>query len=359
MTLSLIIAAPIDGAHMFRIGVTPDFYVDAKGRFERVLEQKLSHIDGLEWSVMPPQPGKVATPDALNQFDALFALGLKITPGSLEGVERLALIARWGVGYDMIDVDAVTNADILLAITPKAVRRPVAEAILTLIFALSKNLLEQDRITREGRWRGDLSRLGCTLDGKVLGSVGFGNIAQEMFRLAASLGFGRFLACDPHADEQTARSLGVELVSMRDLLRLSDYLVANALLNSSTRGMIGEPEFRLMQPTAFFINTARGAIVQQNALVRALKEKWIAGAGIDVYEKEPPDPADPLLHLENVILSPHGLAWTRELARDNGIEACENILSVFRGEVPGGVVNGEVLARPGFQQKLARYRSRS
>jgi phosphoglycerate dehydrogenase-like enzyme len=344
---------------MFRVGITPDFYIDAKGRFESVLDEKLGRIDGLEWTAMPPQPRKVATPDALNQFDAIFSLGLKVAPESVRGVDRLALIARWGVGYDMIDVDAITNADILLAITPKAVRRPVGEAILTLIFALSKNLLEQDRITRQGRWRGHLSRLGCTLDGKVLGSVGFGNIAQEMFRLSASLGFRRFLAFDPQADEAIAGPLGVELVGLCDVLRLSDYVVVNALLNTSTRGMIGEPEFRLMRPTAFFINTARGAIVQQNALVRALKEKWIAGAGIDVYEKEPPDPGDPLLQLENVILSPHGLAWTHELARDNGIEACENILAVFRGAVPGGAVNREVLERPGFQQKLTRYRSQS
>jgi phosphoglycerate dehydrogenase-like enzyme len=247
---------------------------------------------------------------------------------------------------------------VALAITPNAVRRPVAEAILTFIFALAKNLPEQDRIIRQGKWRGSLSRLGSTLEGKVLGSIGLGNIAGEMFRLAGSLGFGRFIAYDPYARPETAAALGVEMVGLEDLLRQSDFLAVNTLLNDHTRGMVGEEQFRMMKPSAFFINTARGAIVQQSALTRALRERWIAGAGIDVFEQEPVDPADPLLELDNVVLSPHGLAWTVEIVRDNGLEACDHILSVARGEAPGGLVNPEVLDRPGFQRKLARYRRR-
>lgn len=340
----------------FRVGITPDFYVDAKGRFEAAVESRLAGVEGLEYAPMPPQPGKTATPEALDQFDAIFALGLRITRESLCGVSRTALIARWGVGYDMIDTDALTEAGVALAITPKAVRRPVAEAILTLIFALSKNLPEQDRTVRAGKWRGSLSRLGVTLEGKTLGSLGLGNIACELFRLAASLGFGRFIACDPYAAPETARALGVELVGMEELFRQSDYVTVNTPLNGETRGMVGPAQFRLMKPTAYFVNTSRGPVVDQAALTRALAERWIAGAGIDVFEREPVDPADPLLGLENVIVAPHGLAWTEELARDNGLEACEHILQVFRGEAPEGLVNREVLERPDFQAKLARYR---
>lgn len=342
----------------FKVGVTPDFYVDARGRFEHALEEKLSGVEGLEWGPMPPQPGLVATPEALEEYDAIFALALRVTRDSLRGVERLALIARWGVGYDSIDVAAATEADVLLAITPKSVRRPVAEAVLALILALSKNLLEQDRLTRRGRWRAELSRLGDCLEGKVLGSLGCGNIAREMFRMAASLGFGRFIAHDPYVSPEAVGELGVELVSLEELFRSSDYLAVNTLLNSETRGMVGEAQFRLMKPTAYFVNTARGPIVQQAALTRALRERWIAGAGIDVFEKEPPDADDPLLELDNVVLAPHGLAWTHELVRDNGLEACNNILAVFRGELPGGIVNREVIERPGFQKKLERYRRR-
>jgi phosphoglycerate dehydrogenase-like enzyme len=120
--------------------------------------------------------------------------------------------------------------------------------------------------------------------------------------------------------------------------------------------MIGEAQFRMMKPTAYLINTARGPIVDQRALTNALQQKLIAGAGIDVFEKEPVDFHDPLLALDNVILSPHGLAWTEEIARDNGLEACDNILSVARGEAPAGLVNRDLLANPQFQKKLDRYK---
>jgi phosphoglycerate dehydrogenase-like enzyme len=333
---------------IFRVGITPDFYVEAKGHFEAALEHKLANQPGIEYVPMPPQPGNVATPEALNQFDAIFALATKFTADSLRGVDRLALIARWGVGYDMIDVPALTKAGVALAITPNAVKRPVAEAILTLIFALSKNLPELDHTVRAGKWRGDLPRLGVGVVGKVLGSIGCGNIAQQLFRLAASLGFARFIAYDPYVTE----AVGVELVTLEEVLRQSDYITVNTLLNDSTRGMIGEPQFRMMKPTAYFINTARGPIVNQRALTQALQQKIIAGAGVDVFEKEPPDPNDPLLALDNVIVSPHALAWTEEIARDNTLEACDNILSVSRGKPPESLVNHEVLTSTKFQQKL-------
>lgn len=343
--------------HKFRIGVTPDFYAEVKGRFEHILEEQFAGVPGVEWGPMPPQPGKLAAPEALKQFDAIFWLGLKLARESLLGVERLAVVARWGVGYDMIDVAALTEADVMLAITPNAIRRPVAEAILTFIFALSTNLLEQDRITRQGRWRGDLSRLGRNLPGRALGSVGCGNIARELFRLARPLGFGRLIACDPYVRQQEVDGLGVELVAMETVFRESDFVTVNTPLSPETRGLIGERHFRLMKPTAFFINTARGPIVQYDALLRALQERWIAGAGLDVYPQEPPANDDPLLRLDNVILAPHALAWTEEMVRDNGIEACQNMLAVARGELPGGIVNREVIQRPGFQKKLERYRS--
>src|SRR6185295_4012374 len=140
------------------------------------------------------------------------------------------------------------------------------EAILTLIFALSKDLREQDRLVRAGKWRGSLRRLGVTLEGRVLGSVGCGNIAREMFCLSHSLGFGRFLAYDPYVKPEMVSALGVELVSLEEVLRSSDYVAVNTLLNESTRGLIGEPQLRMMKPSAFLINTARGPIVDQRAL---------------------------------------------------------------------------------------------
>jgi len=340
----------------FRIGVSPDFYTEARASLDAVVAEQLAGVNGIEVVPMPAEHGKLAVAKALDQYDAVFALALKITPESLQGVQRLAIVARWGVGYDLIDVDALTEAGVVLSITPNSVRRPVAEAIYTLILALSKNLFLQDRIARGGGWRSDLPRLGKSLVGTVLGSVGCGNIAQEMFRLAAPFGFGRLIACDPYVEQSQVKDLGVELVDMDTVFSASDYVCVNTFLSAATRGLVKESHFRRMKPTAYFINTARGPIVEHEALVRALRENWIAGAGIDVFPVEPPPKNEPLYELDNVIVAPHALAWTDQLMHNNGCEAFQNALAVSRGELPGGIVNRGVVDRPGFQEKLARYK---
>lgn len=340
----------------FRIGISEDFYTEAASHAEFVCREKFGGLDGFVFEKLPQDGDKFARAEDLDRFDAIFALATKITPESLRGVKRLAIVARWGVGYDRIDVPALTEADIVLAITPNSVRGPVAEAILTLIFALAKNLPLQDRVIRGGGWRGNLPRLGISVAGRTLGSIGCGNIGQEMFRMAQSIGFGRFIACDPHVSPERVKHLGVELTDMDTIFRESDFVTVNTLLNANTRGLIGESHFRLMKPSAFFINTARGPIVQHEALVRALRENWIAGAGIDVFPTEPPPKDDPLFALENCIVAPHALAWTNELMRENGFEASDNVLAVARGQAPNSPVNRDVLSRPGFQAKLERYR---
>jgi phosphoglycerate dehydrogenase-like enzyme len=338
------------------VGVTPEFYTDAKGQFEAEVESAFAGLPWLDWGPMPPQPGNIASPEGLNQFDAILALGLQINAASLKGVERLSLVARWGVGYDMIDVSALTEAGVALAINPNAVRRPVAEAILALIFALTTNLLQQDRLLHAGKWRGSLPTPGRNIKGRVLGSLGCGNIAQELFRMAQSLGFGRLIAHDPYVEPRQVAPLGVELVSKSELFAASDFVAVNCLLNDQTRGSVGAAELRSMKPTAYLINTARGPIVQESALIQALQEHWIAGAGLDVFEKEPLPAGSPLRELDNVILTPHGLAWTKELSRDNSREACEHILTLAQGEPPASIVNKEVVHRHAFQAKLERYR---
>lgn len=340
----------------FRVGITPDFYTDAKGYFEGPVQDVFGGVPWIEVVPMPPQPKATATPEALEQFDAIMNLAVHVTANSLKGVGRLAIIARWGVGYDRIDAAALTQADVLLSITPKGVRTPVAEAILTLVFALCKNVFRLDRMARAGKWRDELGELTGDIRGSVLGSVGCGNIARELFRLARPLGFSRLLACDPFVTRSEVENLGVELVDMETVFRESDFVTVNTFLNDTTRGLVGERHFRMMKPSAYFINTARGPIVQHDALVKALKEQWIAGAGIDVFPTEPPPPNDPLFALDNVIVAPHALAWTRNIWHDNGVEACGHVLKVARGEVPESVVNSDVLRRPGFQKKLERYK---
>lgn len=336
----------------FRVGVTPDFAVEAKGLYEKELAAVLTPA-GIEWELMPALEGNAVTAPIADRYDAIFALASWFRAESVAGCQRLAVIARWGVGYDRVDTDALTANGVALAITPNAVRTPVAEAIFTLMLALAKNLRAQEQSVRAGIWRGGLPRMGLNLRGRVLGSVGCGNIGREMFRLAKPFGFSRMLAYDPFVAPEVAAELGVELTSLETVMGESDFVTVNAFLNESTRGLVGEAQLRMMRPTSFLINTARGPIVDQDALVRVLRERAIAGAGLDVYEVEPP-PADcPLFTLDNVVLTPHALPWTEEIARDNSLEACANILAVARGEVPPGLVNRDVAGSPAFQAKLA------
>ncbi len=340
----------------FLVGITPDFYIDAKGKFEAEVESVLKPA-GIAFEPMPEMPGNVATPEVIDRYDAILALATKFPASALAGLDRLTVIARWGVGYDMIDTGALTSADVALAITPNAVKRPVAEAILTMIFALTTNLVGQDSLVRAGKWRGDLPKLGWNLKGRVLGSLGCGNIARELFRMVQSLGFSRLLACDPFVDPASIEGLNVELVSKETLFRESDYLCVNTFLSEATRGLVGEADLRLMKRSAYFINTARGPIVDQRALVKALNEGWIAGAGLDVFDVEPLPADDPIRECPNTILTPHGLPWTLEVARDNSLDACANIVEIASGRVPAAIVNREVLSRSGFATKLARHRS--
>lgn len=160
----------------------------------------------------------------------------------------------------------------------------------------------------------------------------------------------------PRVDREKAKALGVELTSNLDeLLRDSDFVSLHCRLEEKTRGMMGEREFRLMKKTGYFINVARGELVQQQVLVHCLRERWIAGAGLDVFEHEPLPPNDPLVSLENVILTPHYLAATKQATLGSVTSVLKGMLQIAKGRVPQNVLNTEVLERPGFRAKLARF----
>ncbi|HUE76284.1 MAG TPA: NAD(P)-dependent oxidoreductase, partial [Chloroflexota bacterium] len=256
--------------------------------------------------------------------------------------------------YDNVDVEALTNHDVMLAITPDGVRRPVASSIVLFVLALAHQLPAKERALRTAGWHGPSTIIGVGLAGRVLGSIGIGNIGAEVFRLIKPFGM-RFLAHDPYANPEVAAELGVELVDLDELLRQSDFVCINCPLSPATRGLVGERELGLMKPTAFLINTARGPIVDQSALYRALHERRIRGAALDVFEKEPIDSGDPLLSLDNLIVTPHAICFTDEVALGNGQSAIRAMLSVSRGDNPPHIVNREVLTRPGMRTKLARY----
>ena len=342
----------------FRVGVTRDFIrPDGSLGFGGHGVGLLSNTPGVEMVFMPEHP-KEFRPQDITGFDAIGMLGGRVTPATLEGNERLTLIARFGVGYDNVDVAACTANGVLLTITPDAVRRPMAAVNLTYLLALASRIFEQDRLTREGRWADKQDARGVGLMGRTVGTIGFGNIAREFHTIAKPLDM-RHIAHDPYGDPAAAAALDVELVDLERLLRESDFVVIACALTPETRHLLNAERLAMMRPTAYLISTARGPIVDQAALTEALQERRIAGAGLDVFEEEPVDPNDPILNLDNVIVSPHALCWTDECDRIMGESVLRSILDVAAGRVPANVVNREAIETPAVQEKLKRYREES
>jgi D-3-phosphoglycerate dehydrogenase len=339
----------------FRIGFTRDFLrPDGSIGMGDIGLDLLDGKPGIEWEFLDENT-RVLRADQLRDYDALGMLGPRLTAESLEGVDRLAIVARYGVGYDTVDVPACTEHGIALTITPGGVRRPLATSVIALLLALSHRLVEQDRATRAGEgWTRKLDLMGYGLQGKTLGLIGIGNVGSEVARLAAPFGL-KIIAADPYASPERAAAVNATLVDLDTLLAEADYVVILCALTDETRGMIDESKLAKMKPTAFLINTARGPIVDQSALHDALVERRIRGAGLDVFAQEPADPDDPLLQLDNVIVTPHALCWTDEWARLTGESAIGGMLEVAAGRSPNDVVNKDVLGSRLFTEKLARY----
>ena len=272
--------------------------------------------------------------------------------------EELLAISRIGVGYDKVDVLACTEADVAVCITQGAVDRSLAEATVTWMLALTHQVLIKDRIMRRGREWDQFSHLGQELRERTFGSVGLGGIASEVVRLLGIFGMNKPLAFDPYVNPARAAKLGVELVGLDDLMRRADFVSVHCPLNDQTRGLIGRRELDLMKPNAYLLNTARGGIVDEEALYDVLKEDRIAGAGIDCFAGEPLTEKPPLAELDNVLLAPHSIGCTDELLRDIGSAACRSLVDLSLGRAPEkGVVNPEVFERSGFQQKWQRLQA--
>jgi len=346
-------------AEPFRVGITRDL-LDSDGSlaYGDIGLRLFDEAPGLEYGILPElltpvPPGQVADLDA--------ALALTVTWNArtfAEGAERLLIVARFGVGYDMCDVPTFTANDVLLTITPGATDLAVAGAALTFMLALSRRLRIKDRLVREGRWDERAQYQGTEIAGKTLGIVGYGGAGRKLRKLVEPFEM-RVIAFDPYVSDAVLAEQGVtRAASLADLFTEADHVSVHCVLNDETRGMIDRTLFDRMKPTAYFINMARGPIVREADLVEALRSGKLAGAGIDVYEQEPPPPDNPLFALENVILTPHACSWTDECFQAVGETAVRSILSVYRGERPFGMVNAEVWDRPGFQAKLARMRAR-
>lgn len=342
----------------FRIGLTRDFLkADGTIGLGDIRLDLLDGLPGVEWEFLAEDTREIRA-DQIRGYDALGVLAPRISAATLDGADRLSIIGRYGVGYDSVDVPACTAQGIALTITPDGVRRPIAVSAMTFMLALSHRLIEQDKATRAGEgWQRKLDLMGWGLVGKTVGLIGLGNIGSEFAKLVKPFDVD-IISADPYVTAERAASLGVRLVELDELLNSADYVVVLCALTPQTRGLLNAERIALMKPTAFVINVARGPIVDQVALYEALRDRRIRGAALDVYEQEPVDPTEPILQLDNVIVTPHGIGWTDEWVASTGKSVLEGMLAVASGNDPSFVVNREVLDSPRYQEKLRRYARR-
>jgi phosphoglycerate dehydrogenase-like enzyme len=337
----------------FRVALTADFY-DADDRLKyrdvglSVFEQAGAQV--VRFAEHHPS----IAPQQLSGCQAVVVLTPRVTAESLTDSDHLLVISRFGVGYDGVDVAACTAADVALLIAAGAVDHSVAEATVGWMLALTHQLRTKDRLVRDGRWDERSRCMGSELRDRTLGVVGFGGIGRAVVRMLAGFRMNAPLVYDPYADASVIAALGCKKVSLQELLEASDFVSLHCPLNDQTRNLMGASELSRMKPTAYLINTARGGIVDENALHAALVEGRLAGAALDCFEVEPPSGPSRFAAMDNVLLAPHAIAWTDELFRDIGRAACQGIVDLFAGQRPRGVVNPEVFDRPSFHDKWKR-----
>jgi len=287
-------------------------------------------------------PGAIARNLAAFRADGLIVRKGTINETVIEASAALKAIAKHGVGVDNIDVAAATRRGIPVLITAWANFESVAEHAMALIFAVSRRIAEQDRKMRQGIWDKKNYR-GGELRGKCLGLVGFGRIGKRLHELMRPLEM-RVLFFDPHVGNHAGAE---RIVELKELLSAADVVSLHCPLTRETRHLIGRDELAAMKPGAAIVNTARGALIDEAALVEALREKRIGAAGLDTFEKEPPDPGNPLFTMENVVASAHVGGFSAESFRNMGTGAARNILTVLGGGTPDPVclINPEAMGR--------------
>jgi phosphoglycerate dehydrogenase-like enzyme len=340
----------------FVVAWTGDFQApDGTPRFRDVGRDRFDGEPRIVCRTLPEHRAELG-PDQIAGAQGVIVLSSAVTAQSVSQANDLLAIGRFGVGYDAVDVPACTAADVLVFITAGAVDRSVAEATVAWMLALSHHVAVKDHLARQGRWDERSAWMGRELRDRTLGVVGLGGIGRALVTLLNGFGMAPPIAHDPFVTSEQAQACGVRLVPLDELMSTADFISINCPLNASTRGLIGHRELSRMKPDAFLINTARGGIVDEDALYDLLAARRIAGAAIDVFVQEPLTVPPRFAGLDNVLLAPHCIAWTEELFRDIGRSACGGMLDLAHGTAPRGVVNPEVLNRAGFQRKWDRLR---
>ena len=285
--------------------------------------------------------------EAAKDADAILSYDAPMTRRVLEALPKCKVIVGHGVGYDTIDVPAATDNNILYVNipSPEFCLEEVTNHAIMLLLTCAKKLIFLINRTKQGAWIDEwvapAPMAMVSIHGQTLGVVGCGSIGRMIARKAQCFSL-RVLGYDPYVDKSLAKEHGITLVSLPELLKESDFISASILLNKETLHLIGEKEFKQMKPTAYFINVSRGEIVDEPALIKALQEKWIAGAGLDVVEKEPIDPDNPLLKMDNVIVTPHSAAYSDVAVKRLLTATSQEAARVLSGRWPKNVVNKTV-----------------
>ncbi|MEE2915315.1 MAG: C-terminal binding protein [Pseudomonadota bacterium] len=267
----------------------------------------------------------------------------------LEACPKLKVVSRMGVGVDSIDLDVATELGVLACNVPGVNTAEVADHAAAMLLALTRRMYDTVRTTREGAWRDDRKltveymRTVRRISGHTVGVIGFGNIGRAFAMRMRGFGPARIIAHDPYVPQTTADLYGVQLVSLEELLKESDYISIHTSLTEETRYIINEDTLKLMKPTALLVNTSRGPVVNGSALASALQAGTIEAAALDVTEAEPVDSQDPLLSLPNAIVTPHLAGFSPTFLEECPIRQAENIVRVLTGEAPWGLANPEVI----------------
>lgn len=290
--------------------------------------------------------------DRIKGVTAVFLGAPKLTRRVIQSADRLQIIARCGTGVDNIDIQTASERGVVVTNLLSMLARTVAEHTVLFMLAVTRELVVADRSVRTGHWK-DFARIGHPeIYGKTLGIVGLGSIGGEVAEMARKAFHMRILTNEnPHLKPDRVRKAAARVVPMEELLATSDYVVLSVPLTEETEKMIGEKELGTMKRTSYLINVARGKIVDQDALYRALKEERIAGAALDVLAKQPPDPGDPLMALDNVVFTPHCAAITNETGREASLLIVRAALDLLRGKLPRYPVN---LLNPVVARKFVR-----
>ncbi len=311
--------------------------------------QKILRAAGCE-IIFPPRMGPLKAEQlnaALSGMDAVIASfdEYSETVLSSPSSSNLKIIARWGVGYDSVNVPAATRNGIVVTYTPGLLDEAVADYAFALLLSLARRVHEAHVAMQQGEWK---NFWGDDIGSKTLGIIGLGRIGKAVARRASGFNM-RILAHTPHPPKE---SDGIEFVSLDTLLAESDFVSLHAALAPATRGMIGESQLRRMKHSAYLINTGRGALIDEAALVRALGEGWIAGAALDVFTTEPLPTESPLRFVPNLLLSPHQSSYARGTGERVSLTAAQSIVDLMEGRKPRNVLNPEIFKSPTLRARI-------